>query len=739
MSDHDDATQHPASGSPGSVGHYRLTRKIGSGGMGDVYLADDTKLERRVAVKLLPAQRGLDEEARRRFLREAQAAARLDHPAIVTVFEVGESGDRPFIVMRYVEGRTLADYISAGDGVLAERCAIVAAVADGLAHAHDAGVVHRDIKPSNIMLTPDGRPVVLDFGLAALHGSEMLTRQGAMMGTAAYMSPEQAQGHTVDHRSDLFSLGTVLYELLAGRSPFARGHLSATLAAVVNDAPDIEALEGASPELRTLVASCLAKDPSARPGSASALADALRGIAREVETAAADSRSMRGNTIAVLPFANMSPDPDNEYFADGLTEELLNVLAKNPELQVTARTSSFAFKGKNESIQKIGRELGVESLLEGSVRKAGDRVRVTAQLVTVRDGFHLWSETYDRVLDDIFAVQDDIAGAVSQALHVKLLGKREQKPTTNSESYALVLRARHLTRQMSDAGVRSAIKVAEQAIALDPENPLAWTTLAAAQLVRDAYFDDEKQFDHTLSAVDQALALDASSAEAHQIKGMLLIAFEFKWEEGGALLRRALELAPGNSFTISMSGAIDAMFARFDEALSAVKRALELDPLNVDAHNNLGRVLLYSGRVTEAEAAYRRALELSPTATAITTALAGTVMLAGRPEEALEIVRQEPGTGHRLCGLAVIHHALGNRAESDAALAELRGLGTSWQWQIAAAHAQRGEHDEALARLESAYAQRDPGIPWTRVHPAFRGLRDDPRFVDLLQRVGLLP
>lgn len=428
------------------VDHYRIADKIGAGGMGEVYLAEDTRLNRRVALKFLPAHLAEDADVRARFTREAQAAAKLDHPSIVTIHEVGEHLGRPFFAMQYIDGKTLHEHSQNQSLPVAQIVQLISQVSDGLAKAHTAGVTHRDIKSANIIVDGDLRPKILDFGLATIQGGEMLTKVGSTLGTVAYMSPEQATGREVDHRSDLFSLGVVLYELIAGRTPFKRNNDAATLHAIVSETPEPLARykSDVAPELQRIVSKTLAKNPAERYQSASDLSADLKTVLRAAETGeyrTTGKVALSRPSIAVLPFTNMSADPENEYFSDGLTEELLNVLAKNSELKVTGRTSSFAFKGKQEDLRGIGQKLGVETLLEGSVRKSGNRVRITAQLVSVADGFHLWSETYDRVLDDIFAVQDDIAKAVSKAMHVTLVGVVEEKRTVNPESYALILRS----------------------------------------------------------------------------------------------------------------------------------------------------------------------------------------------------------------------------------------------------------------------------------------------------------
>ncbi len=551
----DDQTRTHVVLNPGTmVHHYRIIEKIGAGGMGEVFLAEDSKLGRRVALKFLPAHLADDADVRARFTREAQAAAKLDHPNIVTIHEVSEFNNRPFFAMQYIDGKTLQQFCSEEALPVDKIIRLVSQVSDGLARAHAAGVTHRDIKSANIIVDKDLRPKILDFGLATIQGGEMLTKAGSTLGTVAYMSPEQAQGRQVDSRSDLFSLGVVLYELIAGQTPFKRKSDAATLHAIITEAPEpLARYKAESPaELQRVVSKALAKNPAERYQSAADLAADLTTIERSLT---AGDRPTTGRvalsrpSIAVLPFTNMSADPENEYFSDGLTEELLNVLAKSPELKVTGRTSSFAFKGKKEDLRGIGQKLGVEMLLEGSVRKAGNRVRITAQLVSVADGFHLWSETYDRILDDIFAVQDDIAKAVSAAMRVTLVGSGSDEKKVNPESYALALRAHQSALQMTKEGLAVAVDLYKRAIDFDPDNAAAWAGLGYAYGSRVALGHTDYKSEHPLAraAAERALALDDQLPDSHQTMCYVLGALELRFPEGLGEIRRAFELAPNNS------------------------------------------------------------------------------------------------------------------------------------------------------------------------------------------------
>ncbi len=728
----------------GMVNHYRIVEKIGAGGMGEVFLAEDTKLDRRVALKFLPSHVAQDPDVRTRFTREAQSVAKLDHPNVVTIHEVGEWEGRPFFAMQYIDGKTLHHYCREEKLSIAQMINLVLPIAEGLGKAHSAGVIHRDIKSMNIILDKDLRPKILDFGLASIQGGEMLTKAGSTLGTIAYMSPEQARGLEVDQRSDLFSLGIVMYELISGRTPFKMDNDVATMNKIINDEPEPLARYKSEvpPELQRIVSKCLAKIPAERYQSAGDLAADLRALSRLIEPGehtSASRISAAKPSIAVLPFANVSADPENEFFSDGLTEELLNVLAKNPELKVTGRTSSFAFKGKHEDLRGIGQKLGVGTLLEGSVRKAGNRVRITAQLVNVADGFHLWSETYDRVLDDIFAVQDDIARAVSKAMHVTLVGVSDEKKAINPESYSLILRAHHSQLQMTKESLEMAIELYKRAIELDSNNARAWAGLADVYGTRIAYGHSEHRLEHPLAseAADRALALDSHLAEAHYVRCFILGALELRIKEGLPVMRRAYELAPNDSRIVTGMAIWELLFGNFDLAIRLSKSAIELDPLNPWARRELSRIYTCAGRFEEARKTMTRVLEMSPDMTTAHLGLSWIALLEGKFEEAWKFVEKEKLAGYRLCGQAMASHALGKKSDSDQQLTALINEGEHWSFQIACVYAYRCEADKAFEWLERAYDIRDAGIPLTKVQPFLRSLHSDPRWLVFLKKIGL--
>jgi len=722
-----------------SVSHYRIIEKLGQGGMGEVYLAEDTKLGRKVALKFLPPNLWHEPEAQARLLREARAASRLDHPHIVTIHGIEESEGRPFIQMAYVSGTTLDVWCRKTTRSNAEILALAEQMADALRHAHAAGIVHRDLKPGNVLVDEAGRARILDFGIASLHGAARLTQTGMTLGTLAYVAPEIAKGQTAEPAADIYSLGVVLYEMLAGAPPFTAEHDAALLYAILHTPPP--ALAGRRPgitsEMQAIVMRCLEKEPRDRyPDCAALLAD-LRKARAGLATAgpATDDKP----SIAVLPFANMSADPENEYFSDGLSEELLNVLAKNTGLKVTGRTSSFAFKGRHEDLREIGQKLGVATLLEGSVRKAGNRVRITAQLVKASDGFHLWSETYDRVLDDIFAVQDDIAKAVSSAMNVTLLGAATATTAgANAASYDLVLQAKQALADSSKESLEKAVRLYHQAIERAPDDARAWAGLSLTLITLYWYGHASRPEDlmRAREAADRAMTLDDTIAEAHYVLAWML-GHEYDWEASGREFHRAFELAPGDGRVIVGLATYEGIHGNTDESLRLMRRAMEIEPLSASIHAYASRCLHWAQDYEGALAASSRALELSPNLTGGHGMLALLMAESGNAGEALSVVAREPSAGYRNTSEAIVHHALGNAAASDAALAALKGLGPEWAIQIVMVHASRGEVDAAFEWMDRAIEIHDPGVPAALVAPTALALHADPRWPQVLERVGL--
>jgi len=622
------------------LGPYEIQAPLGAGGMGEVYRARDARLERDVAIKVLPAQLAQDAHALARFYREVRAVAALSHPNILTIYDIGTDQGVTFAVIELLEGQTLGGRLKLGVIDWRNAVEIATAIADGLAAAHAKGIIHRDIKPENIFLTADGGVKILDFGLARLEARNVTpqpgvpileTQPGLLMGTVAYMSPEQVRGQPADARSDIFALGCLLYEIVMGRRPFL-GHTAAdTMAAILHESPPALSQSGRErpTELDRLLLSCLKKAPAERFQSARDLALALRNLGRAALTGAASSQfetsayletpgplvaPSLAPSLAVLPFRNMSSESENEFFSDGLAEELINALTKVAGLQVASRTSAFAFKGRNEDVRKIGEQLNVRTVLEGSVRKAGNRLRISAQLVNVADGYHLWSETYNRELADVFAIQDEIAQNIAKALQVILSAKdkraSEKAPTADVQAYEHYLRGRQYFHQFRRKGFEFALQMFARAIAIDPGYALAYAGTADCHSLLYMYWDTSTaNLQHADEASRKALQLDPDLAEAHVARG-LAVSLKKNYAEAEQEFQTAIRLDPTLFAARYFFGRTCQAQGKLVETAHLFEQACQLRPDDYQAATHLGSIYAGLGRKADAEAACRRAAEV---------------------------------------------------------------------------------------------------------------------------------
>ncbi len=726
---------------PGTIlGPYEILAPIGAGGMGEVYKARDTRLGRIVAIKKVKEQHS------ERFKQEARSIAALNHPYICQLHDIGPD----YLILEYVEGKPLS-------GPLPEKEAVRLAVqiATALEAAHKKGIIHRDLKPANIMVTDENSVKLLDFGLAKLYEQAAgvsnlptadypVTQAGAVIGTVAYMSPEQAQGQPADARSDVFSFGLVLYEMLSGRRAFSGDSHYAVMDAIVKkDPPSLQT----SAALDKIVQRCLAKQPSGRYQSMLELKAALEQVATEKPSVIAAEPQP---SIAVLPFVNMSGDKEQEYFSDGLAEEIINALTQIPGLRVIARTSAFAFKDKREDVRKIAEVLGVTNILEGSVRKAGNRIRATAQLIDASNGSHLWSERFDRDMNDVFALQDEISQAIADKLRIRFSGDRPlvKRHTINVEAYNLYLKARFQLLRLTPEGFAKSKEYYDQATALDPNYALAWHGLA--------------EFCHTLglfglmppkaanAQADQitrkVLQLDGQLAEAHAMMGALQ-ASEYDWKAAELEFRRALALDPtsenvwswyDNNFLVPMK--------RLDEAVAGFLRAVEMDPLSPFLQFRLGYDYFLKREYDRAIKQCRNALELDPQYYGAYILLGSCYFQIGKHDDAIramETQAQVAGRSSLAMGTLGWAYALTGRAgEASKILSELQDRAQKEYisfWSFAVIYTGLGEKEKAFDWFEKAVDEHDPLMLHFHVHANYDALRSHPRYHALLLRMNLEP
>ncbi len=851
------------------LSHYRLEEPLGAGGMGVLYRATDLKLGRSVAVKLLARHLVSDETAKARFVREACAASALDHPNIANVHEIGEEEGELFIVMALYEGETLQQRLAKGRLAVDEAVAILRQVALGLEAAHRAGIVHRDIKPANILLTSSGTVKILDFGLAKLVSdseAQAMTKAGQAMGTVLYMSPEQLRGEKVDARSDLWSIGVLAYELLAGVSPFQADSSAATAMRILNDEPpSLATVLGVPDWLAELVSQLLRKNLAERPQTASevlkhlehgkggrppaAAASKVRGVsnwfselkrrrvfralvgygiaafavlqiiepvmhglhwpetvlsyvvaalaagfpivitlawifdvkAGHIErTAPASVTGPRGvrlallllgigvlaaapglvwyfgirgraasvvssSSIAVLPFVNLSGDKENEYFSDGMTEEIIDALANVEGVRVVARTSAFSFKGKNLNVRQIGEELNVATVLEGSVQREGNQLRVVAKLIGVADGYHLWSKTYDRELKNVFSVEDDLARAIVQALRPRLVqGRALVRPATEStEAHDLYLKGRFFWNQRTKEGLAKATALFEQALALDPGYALAHSGLADCYSLSVQYggaraapvFPKAKA--HALKAVE----LDDGLAEAHASLGEVKHFDEHDWIAAEREYKRAIELRPGYATAHHWYALYLLAMGRIPEARAEAERARQLDPTSFIVSNLIAIIFFESGEYDRAIEQLRKTLELNSSFDGTRVLLGLSYRQAGRFAEALAALDEATTGSSALSGVrAEVLAASGQRAAAQRLLADVEKRFSTEPLPrsiLAAAHLALGEKDAALIWLERGVEERDQVLISLKISPQWDPIRADPRFQELLRRMNL--
>jgi serine/threonine-protein kinase len=739
-----------------TISHYKILEKLGEGGMGVVYKAEDTRLKRTVALKFLSPSIS-DEPARKRFIHEAQAASSLEHPNVCAIYEIDDTPDgRIFIVMPCYEGETLLAKIERGPINLEEAVDIAIQVASGLSKAHEKEIVHRDIKPGNIFITSDGLAKVVDFGLAKLSGRTKLTKTGMTPGTVAYMSPEQLKGEDVDQRSDIWALGVVLYEMIIGETPFRGDVEQAMMYSIMNEepAPVADLRADVPTQLGLIVNLALAKIPEERYENAQAFLADLKSLKNEIASVISQRQPsvvQRQPSVAVLPFVNLSADKEQEYFCDGISEEIINALTHVAELRVVARTSAFAFKGRQADIREIGRKLNVETILEGSVRKAGKRVRITTQLVNVTDGYHLWSEKYDRELEDIFAIQDEIGLAVADKLKVGLLGEEKtailKRHTIDLEAYNLYLKGVYFFRKYTADGFSKAIEHFEQALKRDPGYALAYYGLTEVFYVA-TYFGNmapNEAYPRAKSYVEKALEIDRTLGEAHAALALICAYYHWDWQLAESELKQALQLAPSSAMVHLSHSWLSSLTGRHDDAIAEARRAQELDPLSNIVNTHVGFVYIWAGRYDEAIEELLATLAMDPSFYLAHYYLGLAYRAVSMNEKAVAefetAVELGPGTPWPATILAAAYFEFGKEARGKRLFESLKRRSKHEYvppMGFFYIHMARGEKDEGLEWLQRACAQHDSFLPWCNIIPieCYR-IPDEPNFRETLIKAGL--
>jgi serine/threonine protein kinase/Tfp pilus assembly protein PilF len=762
-----------------TISNYRVLDKIGSGGMGEVYKALDTKLKRPIVLKFLPVELTSNPEFRERFEREAQAAAALNHPNIITIYEINQFEGRLYIAMEFIEGETLKD-ITIRNSKLKTDCRgevtspihmkkkeskvtlplhmdriinIAIQICEGLDEAHKRGVIHRDIKPQNIIIDSEERIKILDFGLAKLEGVTGLTKEFYTLGTLNYMSPEQINGEELDQRSDIWSLGVVLFELIAQELPFGGDTPQATIHSILNKEPEsLVNLSSNIPEnMARVIKKALEKNIFKRYKSAEEMKIDLQSLVNKDDIRVPERlESKIKNSIAVLAFTDMSPKRDQEYFCDGIAEELINRLTGIEGLKVASRTSSFYFKGKDVDIFGIGQRLRVDTLLEGSVRKIKNRLRISIQLVDVTDGYYLWSERYDREQKDIFAIQEEITTAIVENLKVKLLGEEKEKSrkryTENPEAYLLYLKGRYFWNRRYEGGLKTSIEFFQQAIEKDPLYSLPYVGIADSLNILGFYgfLPPHEAFKKAKASAIKALEIDDKLGEAYSSLGWITTFYDWNWQEAEANYLRAIELNPKYATAHVWYAMHLIALGREKESIAKARYALELDPLSLIINSMLGVILILARRYDEATEQLIKTLEMDPNFLLARIWMGETYLFKGYYQEAIvefqKAITVSSDMTYALSDLGCAYASAGQKEEALKIIARFNEMAKSTyvsNVQIAQVYVRLGMKDKVFSHFEQALQDRDSFMVWLKMAPHLDRVRSDKRFNDFLKKVGL--
>ncbi len=733
------------------ISHYKILEKIGEGGMGVVYKAQDTKLDRTVALKFLPEHLLYDTTAKARFIQEAKGASAINHPNITTVYEIDEAEGKSFIAMELIEGKSLKTMIEEKEFPINKIIDIAIQLCEGLNKAHRADIVHRDIKSDNILIDKDGLVKILDFGLAKLKGASKLTQTGTTTGTVAYMSPEQAQGEEVDQRSDIFSLGVVLYEMIAKRVPFEGKHSAAIIYSILNEKPQpLTRFNSKAPlKLQDIVDKSLAKDKGERYQHIDELLADLkrcrRELGQEVEVTKKDKKG-----VAVLYFENLSSDPESDYFSAGITEDILTDLSKIESIRVASRNAVLPYKGKPVDIPQLGRKLNVDAVLEGSIRKAGNRIRISAQLIDTKEGFHLWAERYDRELKEVFDLQEEIAKKIASALKIRLSEKEEekiaQKYKGNSEAYDYYLKGRSHYYQYTKSSLQVAIQMFKEALEIDPNYALAYAGLGDSyyQFIDKGYETDKSFLVKAEEAAKKSLSIDPECAEAYKALGTIYQRLG-KINSAKKLLNRALEINPNHHPARTNLALVYGNLGELERAEKELLFVYEQEPNFPFTSFKLAELYLTLNKFTQAEEYARKMLELGESSFYLTVGhllLADIYLYQKQPEKALKYAEKcieiELNSPFNLLELACIYAALGEKEKSLEKLQETFRYPIEHEWiitKVILTYALLQDKEKVYAWINKGMAENK--VEWVvlQYNPLLEELRQETEFQKLLQEI----
>jgi eukaryotic-like serine/threonine-protein kinase len=783
-----------------TIAHYRIIEKLGEGGMGVVYKATDTRLDRLVALKFLPSHLSASEDDKARFIQEAKAASALNHPNVCTIHDIQDHDGQMFIVMEFVDGQTLRDEARSPTISLKSAIDIGIQIADGLAAAHEKGIVHRDIKPENIMVRKDGIVQIMDFGLAKLQGISRLTKEGSTIGTAGYMSPEQVQGLEADHRSDIFSLGVLLYELFAGQLPFKGVHETAMAYEIVNvDAPPMSSVRPEiGQELDRIVLGCLEKDPDERMQSAKQVSVDLKRLKRDsgkqrssqftpvaatpgpgaIQEPAVPVAKKRQNkllaislgsmvliislaavwyflgrhsetigSMLVLPFENVGADPDLEYLSDGVTEGIINKVSKIPDLRVIPRSASFRFKGSTKDPSTIGKELGVDAVLSGRVVQRGDRLDLTLELIDVREYSQVWGENYKRTMEDLITVQDEIIAEVRKQIRpgtAAPVAQAERVQTNDPAAYRLYLQGKYHWNKRTAPDLERALNYFNQAIALDRDFALAHLGIAETYILQGQYADMRSANTMTMATEEatRSLELDNSLGQAHAALGMIK-EYGWNWADAEREFKLAIEKAPEYATSYHWYYIFLSVMDRQDEGFTIIKKGAELDPYSPIILANLAGAYIQREDYTSADGVVRRILDIDPQFFFGKVFRAEILKEQGKTKECLEVLSGIQLSGLSSNNLGFVANCYSSVGEKTRARMILHGLLTDNKSTktdpvaIAMVYAGLGDTDSAIVWLQKGLEQRSQLLPNSRAWREFRLVHQDPRYLAILHRMGL--